>query len=69
MSVSALAASRLASPSISGVGVARPPYYKNLSNAGIAALTASEIGAMQSVEMAALSSSQIKAFYSKSMNK
>ena len=69
MSVSALAASRLASPSISGVGVARPLYYKNLSNAGIAALTASEIGAMQSVEMAALSSSQIKAFYSKSMNK
>jgi len=62
MSVSALAASRLASPSVSGVGAARPLYYKNLSNAGIAALTASEIGAMQSVEMAALSGSQIKAF-------
>ena len=53
MSVSALAASRLASPSISGVGAARPLYYKNLSNAGIAALTASENGAMQSLEMAA----------------
>jgi hypothetical protein len=39
------------------VGAARPLYYKNLSNAGIAALTASEIGAMQSVEMAALSTS------------
>ena len=62
MSVSALAASRHASPSISGVGVARPLYYKNLSNAGVAALTAEEIGAMQSVEMAALSGSQIKAF-------
>jgi hypothetical protein len=62
MSVSALAAIRLASPSVSGVGAARPLYFKNLSNDGIAALTAQQIGAMQSVEMAALSGSQIKAF-------
>lgn len=62
MSVTALSTNNLASPSVSGVGAARPLYYKNLSNAGIAALTASQIGAMQSVEMAALSGSQIKAF-------
>ena len=62
MSVSALSTNNLASPSISGVGAARPLYYKNLSNAGIAELTASQIGEMRSVEMAALSDSQIKAF-------
>jgi len=62
MSVSALAASRLASPSVSGVGAARPAYYKNLSDAGIAALSAAQIGAMQPVEMAALRTSQIGAF-------
>jgi len=67
VSVSALAASRLASPSFSGVGAARPLYYKNLSNAGIAALTAAEIGAMKSVEMAALSTNQIKAFDSQAL--
>jgi hypothetical protein len=44
------------------VGAARPLYYKNLSSAGIAALTAAQIGSMKSVEMAALSVSQIKAF-------
>ena len=62
MSVSALAASRLSSPSVSGVGAARPAYYKNLSDAGIAALSAAQIGAMQPVEMAALRTSQIGAF-------
>jgi hypothetical protein len=62
MSVSALAASRPASPSVSGVGAVRPAYFKNLSNAGIAALSAAQIGEMRSVEMAALSDSQIKAF-------
>jgi len=62
MSVSALAASRPISPSVSGVGAARPAFFKSLSNASIAALTAQQIGAMQSVEMAALSGSQIKAF-------
>ena len=62
MSVSALSINKLASPYVAGVSAERPLYYKNLSNAGIAALTASEIGVMQSVEMAALSSSQIKAF-------
>ena len=59
MSVSALSTNNLASPSISGVGAARPLYYKNLTTAGIAALTASQIGEMRSVEMAALSDSQI----------
>jgi hypothetical protein len=44
---------------VSGVGAARPLYYKNLTNAGIAALTAAEIGAMRPVEMAALKTSQI----------
>jgi hypothetical protein len=62
MPVSALAASRLLSPSVSGVGAARPTYYKNLSDAGIAALSAAQIGAMQPVEMAALRTSQIGAF-------
>ena len=62
MSVSALSTTNLASPSISGVGAARPLYFKSLSNAGIAALTSAQIGEMRSVEMAALSDSQIKAF-------
>ena len=62
MSVSALAASRPASPSVSGVGAARPAYFKNLSNAGISALTAKQIGVMQPVEMAALRTTQIGAF-------
>jgi hypothetical protein len=62
MSVSALAASRLASPTVLGVGAARPAFFKSLSNASIAALTAQQIGAMKFVEMAALSGSQIKAF-------
>ena len=59
MSVSALAASRLASPSVSGVGAPRPAYYKSLSDAKAATLTVAQIGAMQPVEMSALKTSQI----------
>ena len=62
MSVSALAASRLASPTLSGVGSARVPFFRSLSDSEIAALSASEIGEMQSADMAALSDRQIKAF-------
>ena len=55
MSVSALSLRNLASPTLAGVGAARPLYYKSLTSAGIAALTAAQIGSMKSVEMAALS--------------
>jgi hypothetical protein len=62
MSVSALSTSKLVSPVVAGVAAARPLHYKNLTIAGIAALTASQIGEMRSVEVAALSNGQIEAF-------
>ena len=61
MSVSALSTSKFVSSVVAGVAAARPLYYKNRTIAGIAALTASQIGEMRSVEVAALSNSQIKA--------
>ena len=42
MSLSVVSAIKPTSPSVLGVGVARPAYFKNLSNAGIAALSASQ---------------------------
>jgi uncharacterized delta-60 repeat protein len=62
MSISALSASKFANPMTSGAGSARPGYFKSLSDSEIAALSASEIGDMQTVEMAALSANQIAAF-------
>jgi hypothetical protein len=54
MSISAVSASKPASLSVSGVVAPRPAYFKGLSNAGIAALTTAQIGAIHPLEMAAL---------------
>jgi len=62
MSIPALHARKLANSGVSGAGAARPLYFKNLPTAGISALTAAQIGGMYSLEMAALSANQIKAF-------
>ena len=64
MSLSAVSSIKRASPSARGgeASAPRPAYFKGLSNAGIAALTTAQIGAIHPLEMAALSASQIKAF-------
>jgi len=62
MSISALSTMNVASPSLSGVASARPGYFRNLSEVGIRALTAADIGAMQPVEMGVLTANQVAAF-------